>query len=388
MKTLVIEIHSLNRFQITRQDTPFLYKLTKKYGLGKVRPCFAYDIQTCFWTGTYPEKNNHFAKYEYHKNYDKFHLIDLLPNKLRNVFYNVGKYLKGDDFFTNLCSNKYTHHFKIARRFHFFHKKVFEVPTLFDVLRKNNKKFLYYQWPTIATNNNWKLRIFPKLNDIKVSKKFIKLVKKNNNLDFYFLQLRDLDIVAHKYGPYSKESKRKLKDIDNSLKSILNNFSIEKDNMFIFSYFGMVPVKGKINLKKVLPQFGKGYYYFLDSTEARFWFFNSKIKKQVINILKKIKQGHLLTEKEKINYHINFRDNRHFEELFLLKPGYIISPDFFHKKPIRGAHSYGLKCEEEKGIFLINKKSKKEAELVDMMPSILKLMDISSKNLDRKSILN
>ena len=148
----------------------------------------------------------------------------------------------------------------------------------------------------------------------------------------------------------------------------------------------MVTVKGKIDMKKILPPFGKGYYYFLDSTEARFWFFNRKTKENVINTLKNIKQGHLLTKKEKINYRVDFSDNRHFEELFLLNPGYIISPDFFHEDSIKGAHSYGLKCDEEKGVFLINKKSKKEAELVDMMPTLLDFHKINVKS-DGKSIL-
>jgi hypothetical protein len=370
MKTLVIEVHSLNKFQITKQNTPFLYSLKEKCGLGVVKPIFGYDIQTAFWTGTYPETDNYFAKYEYHKNLDKFNFINLFPHKIRVLLFNITRYLKGYDFFTNLCKHKYAKHFIIARKYHFFHKNAFTIPTLFDILRKKNKKFLYYQWPVIATNDCFELKFFPRLNDKKIGNFFIRLLKKYRNYDFYFLQLRDLDLYSHKYGPYLKEVEKRLKIIDSIIKKILKNFSLDKDNILIFSYFGMVPVKKVIDLESKLPKFGDGYIYFLDSTMARFWFFNDKVKQKVLNILKDVTEGHILSKKEKINYHVDFKDNRHFEELFLLNPGVIINPSFFHAKAIKGAHCYGLVSEEENGVLVANRKVNKKIELDNVMHNI------------------
>jgi len=384
MRTVVIEIHSLNKNQINKKDVPYLFSLSKKYGLGRIKPCFGYDIQTCFWTGANPKESNLFAKYEYHKEFDKFDFIHLFPKKIKTVLFNLRRYINGNDFFTALCNHRLAKHFTIARNYHFFHKNAFIKPTMFDILRKNDKKFLYYQWPILATNHWFKFKFFPRLDDIGISNAFIGLLGKNKGCDFYFLQLRDLDMYSHKYGPYSKEAKERQGRIDSSIKSILNNFSFEEDNIVLFSYFGMVPVTRVIDLESKLPKFGEGYVYFLDSTMARFWFFDKRVKKQVIRALSKSKGGHLLSRKDKIKYSANFKDNRHFEEIFVLNPGTIINPCFFHEDPIKGAHCYSLNASEEMGILISNKPIKKRIGLNSLLPELLRLMKIKNTNDGKK----
>ena len=388
MATVVIEVHSLNKLQITKENTPYLYHLYREFGIGEIKPSFGYDIQTCFWTGTYPETNNHFAKYEYHKEKDRFRLTNLLPNKLRILNYNAIKYLKGHDFFTTLSGEKKTRHFQIAREHHFFHPGAFGVKTLFDVLRENNRSFLFYQWPIIATKDHFRLKFYPKLDDSRIAEKFIELAR--TQYDFYFVHLRDLDFLSHSKGPYAEATKEKLKIIDSSIEKIMSNFSLESDNIFILSYFGMVEVKGTIDIQKMLPRFGRGYHYFIDSTIARFWFYDNRTRSEVFSILENISEGKLLSDEDKEKYRIRFKDSRHGEEFFVLRPGYIFSPCFFTSTPLKGAHCYDLSnsTDEEYGICLTNTLASKKANLVDFFPTIIELMKLPNQNSDGKSLLS
>ncbi len=379
MKTLVLWIDAINKSVISERSMPFLSSLIKQYGIGELKQSFGYvSISGSFFTGLNPDKHNELVLYKRGKR-ERDLILELLPKKLKSYYFNFKRYLKGDDYLAPFIDKK---EFILSKDKNYHHHNALKFKTLFDYLLENGVPFLYSQWPLIANNKTTWLSL-TKNKDLSRVKKFIKLI--NEKTDFYFLHLWDMDKCGHEYGPDTAFYKLKLKDHDDLIKKVISKFDLEKDNVIIWSDHGMLNVKSGLDLKSKLPK-REDYTYFLDSTMARFWFDNSEAKKDVLKVLKSIKWGHVLSSKEKVLHKINFSHNEYGDEIFLVNPGIIISPNFF-QKTAKGMHGYDLSNKKELGIFLVNKKVKKKGNLVDLCPTILELLRIKHKKLDGKSLL-
>ena len=93
---------------------------------------------------------------------------------------------------------------------------------------------------------------------------------------------------------------------------------------------------------------------FVDSTMARFWFFNGKAEKRVAEFLGNLQGGHILTDEEKRRYHLNYPHNKFGDLIFLADPGVLIFPNFFqNRKPVKGMHGYAPEFRDQQSAFLI-----------------------------------
>jgi len=378
MKTLILWIDAVRQDYVNEKDMPFLYSLSKKYGLGELKQSFGFSSAS-FFTGVYQNKHGQLALYKKGKQ-KKSLLLKILPNFIKNYYFNLINYLKGNDLFMPYLDKK---DFIPSQKKQFHHQDCLKVKTIFDSFRENKLKYLYYQWPLMVTNNKTKLS-FRKNNDLTRVKKFIKIFK--NNQDIYFFHLWDLDKYGHIYGPESKQLRLKLKEQDNLAKKILSLFNLEKDNLIIWSDHGMVNIKQTVNIQSILPK-RSDYLYFLDGTMARFWFTNKEAKEAVFKSLNSIKCGYILSQEEKKKHKIDFKNEDNGEEIFLLDNSYAILPNFFNKDIIKGMHDYDLTDKNDLGIFIINKKTGKTANMVDMCPTILDILNIKYKDLDGKNLL-
>lgn len=380
-KTLILWIDAINKSFITKQDMPFLHSLANKYGVGELKQCFGYSsIAASFFTGLYPNKHGQFVLYKKGDNKNNV-LLKLLPRGIASYYFNLKKYISHDDFTAPLINKK---GFVLAQNKQYYHKDALNAKTLFDFLKENDIKYLYYQWPIVADSNKTQLS-FCRNSDKSRVNKFLKLC--NKDYDIFFLHLWNMDKCGHKYGPEDSNYKLKLREQDDLIRKVIDKFDLNKDNVVIWSDHGMIEVNKSINIESRLPK-KEGYSYFLDSTMARFWFDNDEIKKEITNILKNIKEGHLLSKEKKEEYKINFLHNEYGDEVFLLKPGMIILPNFFQDSLIKGMHGYDLTNKKEYGITIINKKFKKNINIVDLLPTILNILEIKTEDkFDGKSIL-
>lgn len=386
-KTLVLWLDAFRKDYLNNQDTPFLYSLTREFNIGDLKPVLGYtSIGASFFTGVYPNKHDQFTIYVYGGKTIKNRLLKCLPAPMDLYYLNLSRYFVGNDFFVPLIPHKYLSKFTISQNKFYHHEDALKVNTFFGLLRKNKLRFIGYNYPLIATNNGSKLTILTKSNDKERTNRFLKLCKKQ--YDFYFLHLWDLDKYGHILGPDSSALKRKIREQDELTRKIINNFDLENDNIILWSDHGMLEVNGTVNLVSKLPKCGDDYIYFLDSTMARCWFSNEKIRQEVIAIFNEIKGGHLLSEREKKIFHIDFLHNKYGDEIFLLDPGKLLIPNFFQRLPVKGMHGYDLSNNDEHGFFFINRKTKNHCEVIDLFPTILEMMRIRiDYPIDGKSIL-
>jgi hypothetical protein len=73
---------------------------------------------------------------------------------------------------------------------------------------------------------------------------------------------------------------------------------------------------------------------------ARFWFFNDRSRKQIVECLNQIPEGRILPDEELKALGTYFPDRAFGELIFLVKEGVLIVPSHMGERPIRAMHGY------------------------------------------------
>lgn len=383
MKTLILWLDAC-RFDYISQ-MPFLSSLTRKGNFGYLKPVLGFNsVLASFMTGLYPNRHGQFTAYCLDSRRDKIgrdKILKILPNFIAPYYFNLKRYFQGKDFPVPFVNYKYSKNFNVAQEIFYHHRNLSKARNFLDILDDNKLGFIFYNWPFIYKNKGkTKLQFSLENNDKNRVKKFINLIK-NNDFDVYFLHLWDLDKYGHQFGPKSSQVVRKLKQEDELVRKIFKKFSWTKDNIIIWSDHGMLPVNKTVNIIDKLPISSK-YKFFIDSTVARFWFDNSQIKSKIFDILDSFSSfGHILSLGEKNKFKINFSNNKFGEEIFLANSGVLILPNFFQDKPIKGMHGYDLSDKNEWGIVISNCFPVNNLEVVDLLPNILRTLNIKDTKL-------
>lgn len=144
-------------------------------------------------------------------------------------------------------------------------------------------------------------------------------IKKKLNFGDY-LHIGELDSIAHRYGTEAKETIKCIKKIDKRLSKM--DFDV------VMSDHGMVDVKEIISVPIT-------DNCFIDSTMVRYW-----------GKCPKLPKGRFLKV-----------DKKWGDYVFLVKPGVLISPNFWSKYPVKAMHGYEKKCN---GFYILKKKGKKK----------------------------
>ena len=209
-----------------------------------------------------------------------------------------------------------------------------------------------------------------------------------NKLDYHFFYISDLDKTGHRYGGSSIEYFNKIKEISNFINSIIN--SAEKYcnniNFMIFGDHGMVDINKIINIEEKLIKLNlkieKDYIYFLDSTVARFWFYNDNAKQKIINCLSNNQYGSWITAAERNEYHINYKHNKYGDEIWWANDGVLISPNFWQStRKLKGMHGYrnnsldNHTCMLTNNQDILNSLKEKSIDMVELNKLIIKFLD-------------
>jgi hypothetical protein len=146
--------------------------------------------------------------------------------------------------------------------------------------------------------------------------------------------------------------------------------------LYIFSDHGMANCNELLDLKsKIEPlplRFGEDYVVVYDSTMARFWFFNDRVRSEITRALQAIPQGRIVPDAELKEMRTLFEDRYFGELIFLVKEGVLIVPSHMGERPIRGMHGYHPNDPQSYAMLCTN-----QAEIpaeVNAIPDIYRLM--------------
>ena len=350
------------------QKTPFLLYLQKKFGLNNLKQPFGFkSITGDFFTTSSMKYHQQFTLYKKRDRPLKYNFYKLIPKFFKDYIFNLFLYISGKKIAAPCIPTSFLKYFELSQT---------------DYLKNNfmvkAKSFLIFDWPFIFYKDKEKVKTKLMIlanNDKKRAEKFLTYIGKTPEKELYYFHFIDVDKYAHKYGIGSKELERVIIQTDALLKKLLSKFNLEEDCIVIWSDHGMLKVKKLINLQKILPKFGRGYFYFFDSTLARFWFFSDEKRKQIESLLKKQKFGHLLSKKELNKYEICGLDKAYGELFFLLNDGNLIFPNFFQtKNPAKAMHGYSLKSKDEQAFFISNQNFPKTLKTRELSKKIAELI--------------
>lgn len=358
---------------------PYLNSLRKDNLSGELETILGFTgISVTFFTGFYPDKHGIFAMFNYSPE-DPMTAFTFLGRRTTSFLINMGRYIKNERYFFRLYNipTEFLTHFNGTLRKAIPQKNSAKIDTFFDILEKNKKSFTSVDYPNYFVNRKGSL--FFSYSNAKVFKKM-----REKRVDFCFVHFSELDYISHKFGTRSEETKNCVKEIDEIIEKIGN------EKMLIWSDHGMVDVRGEINIEERLREtdlkMGKDYFYFLDTTMARFWFKNERAKTVIEESLKELKNGCILTEKERRFFRV---PAEYGDLIFLANPGFIILPNFFQgNERIKAAHGYDPRVPEQKGVYIITgEEGKKNAKMVDMTPTMLNILRLPEFVCDGKSLI-
>lgn len=343
------------------KHAPFLRSVAKEYKADFI-PLLGYQEDgLSFFSGKKPSQINVGALFCYSPKTSLFSWLKLFKNFkfldltfLKYVLITLSHFLKKESHLgkfnipVNLISN-----FDIGTHALESNNYVLKVETIFDDYIKQNKSFAFIKGALLTTDkgNGFNKNFFRNL-FCRGDEKTLKLAQKYKDKDLSVVWFLQLDSISHKFGPDSREVADHVQKIDKWIADYLRG-----EKFIIHSDHGMAKIENEVDVLKVINQtpfkMGKDYLVFLDSTMARFWFFNPHIFVVFKEKLGSLGMGHFLTHQEKIEFGYDFADNRYGDEFFVLDEGSIILPNYFQKKAPKGMHGY-LPKGDQIGIFLSN----------------------------------
>lgn len=397
MKVMMVLLDAFRYNYISERNTPFLYDLSKKgLYISKLIPLSPFAERTELFSGILPEKSEIATKYVYNPEMSPFRWLPHMPLNGISPRYKIIRHSLGiltkyiNDFYFPSVSwipFKLLRFFDLPEdRYPIDSNNFLNVPTLFKVLKAYNMNYSYNFIPNIKNDKHGYNKT---LHDIK------------RKYDFISLQISGPDSLGHKFGPDSVEFSKNLVNFDKIIKNLVNNFLYLHKNgtIIILGDHGMSPVKGYINLinevESMKIQIPKDMLYFIDSTMARFWFFNDKIKEKVLRMLIGLDEGEIIYDDDRPKYGLQSK-KLYGDIIYWLKPGYVFSPDFFQPvglNDIKGMHGYRDTDERYSFAIMFNPidftPAKKDfGYLIDVFPTMCDVLNIEiPTSVDGKSWL-
>jgi len=328
----------------------------RKGWMGRTKTVPGFTQGTAIVTGKYPDETNHFTWYRYSPKNSPF--LWLKPFKAFRIlpqfrFYDPIKVIIRKT--TGLITKrKYPDPAHIPLDLvPYFENIGAEIPThlrsLISICRSSSRRCLdlMLNYGFIGTERC-----------TKIFNTVYETIKKGDAYDLYMIHVGELDILGHRFGPRPELFKKYLGEIDACIEQLyeLAHRHSHMCNIVIVSDHGMYDVLGTVDiagkLKQLKLRLHKDYIYFLDSTMARFWFLNDRSRSPIEEMLKTIPHGHIVSDDEKKEYHVNFKDNLYGDVIFWLSKGYIIFPNFFQTNNFnrpKGMHGY---MDDEDGVLI------------------------------------
>jgi Type I phosphodiesterase / nucleotide pyrophosphatase len=201
---------------------------------------------------------------------------------------------------------------------------------------------------------------------------------------FFFLYLSELDSFLHEHCDEPSSLSERLEWYARRLEDLfeLAQKRDPQSEMTIFSDHGMTPVDHHFDLVKEVESLHletpRDYLAIYDSTMGRFWFFSDRARHQVVELLRKLPCGRILSDDELQELGILFPDHRYGEVIFLLRPGWLMTHSHFngHGWRPKGMHGYDPKDPYSDAIFLSTRKPGSPMQTIaDINPFLRELIE-------------
>lgn len=380
---LVVDADALGYEMVSGSTTPFLWQTGKNGTLVRMSTFLGYtSLGATIMTGVYPDKHKVFTEYSRSQDFSFYDwtgpLIPFLTAAengprpcvwlVRRIVDVLSAVRARMDYVPtpNCIPFEELRNFDISLKHKIVGKNAFgSFPSIFDILRVQDVPFSICDKRTFEPD----------------SKTALKLSRIRNNTRVAFVYLADLDEVTHNNGVGSPTSNLYLRRLDRIIQNAVRTMQQRGFDvtLVVFSDHGMVNLTGHFDILSHLSmaglERGRDFLTFVDSTMARFWA-SSFIGHKIRDILHKGVPGRILAQDELDRNHIPKQD----AQVFLVNPGWVLSPNYYQGvvKGLKAMHGYHPGTREQDASMIISghKSRTQSASLVDVLPTILDLLDI------------
>jgi hypothetical protein len=367
MKNLFIILDGLGYDQLMKFRPKNLIERGKKSGITSLETLLAYSsgIYPSIWTGLYPDQTNFWTEFIYQEK-PQFSILSsfgFLPGKyfsrkvafvFSSLFEKMGFKVRGHFGIPSAIQGYFT-------RLPVSYQSLPPVDLPFselisDVYSRKGKKIEYWHCETLSTNS---------LKDV---------FQNVGEADTAIVCIAETDHAGHLLGPMSEAYQSFLYNLDERLAQLIDQVEAKwpEVQIYIFSDHGMTAVQQSFDVWTYLEQhgfhLGQEYIAFINSTITSLWF-NHGYHKEIVDLLNRCKFGRVLTHEERIRYHLDFRDRRYGDEIFVANEGIELIPNFISLtwKPNSGMHGYDPNYSTTKAFLIGSQKStSKPTNVVDI----------------------
>jgi hypothetical protein len=194
--------------------------------------------------------------------------------------------------------------------------------------------------------------------------------------DFLFFYSPGLDSIMHAHGTRSPQTQSSLQEYEAFTYRMLERAQTKyrEVRLLVFGDHGMADVHASHDIMGPLKGLGlrvpQDCLYFIDSTMARFWFFESGVREQVEALLRSLPGGRIVEDPELERLGILFPDRRYGEMLFLADAGELFVPSFMGRTGPRAMHGYHPQHVDSDTIVLGNYAHAGIGSIMDIGPLI------------------
>ena len=346
----IILIDALRSDDLDEEVTPFLWQLSSRGSHAAVIETCAFQTRPAFFAGLEPEASDICHLFEYNPELSPFRFIRrwrflaeggerISRRATRSVVRRIARRIDLQRGFgasakvLDCCAIPFRllPFFASSERYFTDQPDIFPGrATLFDRFR--------------AVGKSWKWIGYPR--HYGSVEAVLKGLKESTPADVVYLHFSELDWIGHRNGPHSVEGRKFLERLDKILSDLIRPALENGRRAVVFGDHGMAAVERIVDINKRLDCLtlrpGRDYVYFLDSTQARFWFLQPRSEGPIREVLEGLPVGHVLEAEERKRLGLNFSHNRFGDLIFALSGGVIIHPSFFAdgRAAPKGMHGY------------------------------------------------
>jgi predicted AlkP superfamily pyrophosphatase or phosphodiesterase len=150
----------------------------------------------------------------------------------------------------------------------------------------------------------------------------------------------------HRVGNNSPQVSDKLRSYEQKIAQLLATARehYQDVRLYVFSDHGMANCDRLVDLRAKIDalgfRMGEDYAVVYDSTMARFWFFNDRAQRAIVECLEDVREGNILSDAELTDLGTFFPDRYFGELIFLVDEGTLIVPSHMGERPLRAMHGY------------------------------------------------
>ncbi len=380
-------LDALRYKDINSNNTPFLSKLQSEGRGGPLETLLAFEgIAATLFTGTYPSQHGIWTRYYADANGPFKWITPFVPllDKVADSKPVVSKMLR---YSMMQISNSLVHasyfpgidevplrqlvRMSFSLKKNLFEPSCFAVPSLFDILTENAVPFRYLDHGLFDSDGSV----------------YHRAVTSDNLKDVVAVRLIDLDTASHNHGLEGPGRIRTLRETDRFVEGIVSAWRQRNPSLAIlcFADHGMVPVESSVNVEALLSAAGfnafRDFGMFLDSTMARFWG-GEHVLSRIRRTLETLGCGRILSEDDLALYKLP-RSPVWGNMIFLLRPGFVISPNFFDRNGhVKAMHGYDPSTPGLETIIMMNwpehitPRTLTNASMVDVLPTALDILGL------------